>query len=278
MNYYRPKSPLFYSSDQTEYLQGTYLGKFNDRIKKLYQEEIKVLKNESYYNKEIDFKEYAYYRLATQNKGLEILDHINLIPFLNYFERDYIKYNADFIILRNGDVKIVTKRKIKKGEVIVVNSPKKTNIERLIFEGELNNYSASYKENYIIPVFSPGLYYKYDIEDINLFSDYFINLNDLDFDKRAIEIYKKYNKIFNINEEGDIWAYNIILENINYYKDYIEKSLKKRLDEIFEDDYDKKTVEKALNGELKILKKSIEFVKNNMEHYKKNGFKKSSDL
>ena len=277
LDYYRPKSPLFYAPDQIEYLQGTYLAKFHDRIKKLFQEEIKVFKNESYYNKEIDFKEYAYNRLAIENKGLEILGHISMIPFLNYFDRDYMKNNAEFNVLRNGDVKIVTKVKIKKGETIIVNSPKRTNVERMIFEGELNNYSAGYKENYLMPVFSPGLFYKYDIDDINLFSGYSINLVDLDFEKRAIELYKKYIKINNA-DEGDIWAYKILLENINYYQDYIEKYLKKRLDKIFEDDYDRKTVEKALNGEIKILKKASNLAFNNMEHYKNKEKKKSSDL
>ena len=114
--YYLPRSPLFYSTEQIEYLSGTYLGKFHDRIKKLFQEEIKVLKNESYYNKDIDYKNYTYNRLFTQNKGLEISGHISMIPFLNYFDRDYVRNNAKFFIDINRDIKITTKNKIKKGE------------------------------------------------------------------------------------------------------------------------------------------------------------------
>ena len=95
---YLPRSPLFYNSEQLEYLSGTYLGKFHDRIKKLFQEEIKVLKNESFYNKELDFKEYCLDRLRTQNKGMEILGKIRMVPLSNYFDRDYLIFNAEFTI------------------------------------------------------------------------------------------------------------------------------------------------------------------------------------
>ena len=274
---YLPKSPLFYNTEQIEYLSGTYLGKFHDRIKKLFQEEIKILKNESYYNKDIDFKDYAYNRLFTQNKGLELLGHISMIPFLNLFDRDYIKFNARFIIERKRNVKIVTQKYIKKGEIIIVNSPKRSNVERMIFEGELNSYLVNYKENYIIPAFSPGLYYKYDIDDIELFNAYIINLIELDFDSKAINLYKNYSKLFN-GEGGDAWAYGILLENINFYKDYVKSFINERIDKIFDDDYDRKHIEREMQGELKVLDRTLAFIKHKLDQYKKNEKKGTTDL
>jgi len=278
---YLPKSPLFYTSDQIEYLSGTYLGKFHDRIKKLFQEEIKIFKNESYYNKDIDYKEYAHNRLTLQNKGVNMYAHIHLIPFLNYFERDYMKYNARLIIERTGDVTIMSKKFIKKDEVIIVNSPKRTNVERLIFEGELNYYMVNYKENYLIPAFSPGLYYKYDIDDIDLYVTHFINLADDKFDERALYIYKNYTNLFKKNDDSDIWAYELLLENINYYKDYVDTFNMEKIKKIFEDQVDQMHIDGAMKGEAKVLLKSAKYIQTKLDDLKKNkedSKKKSTDL
>ena len=256
-----PRSPLFYNSNQTEYLSGTYLGKFNDRIKKLFQEEIKIFQNESFYNKTIDFKEYAKYRLIIKNKALEILDHISMIPILNYFDRDYMKYNARFSINNNGNVKITSRKSIKNEELIIVFSPKSSNVERMIFEGELNSYLVNYKEPYLIPAFSPGLFYKYDLDDIDLFNNYFINLVELKFEEKAINLYKNYTSLFKGND-GDAWACEVLFENVEYYKKYVEHFIKVQINKIFENEYDRKNVEKAMKGEEKLLQKSTEYIKN----------------
>ena len=267
LNNYLPRSPLFYNSDQIEYLSGTYLGKFHDRIKKIFQEEIKVLKNESFYGKDIDFKDYVYERLRTQNKGLEIMGHISMIPFLNYFDRDYMTHNAKFTIEKNGDIKIIARRSIRKGNVIVVNSPRRTNVEKMLFEGQLNTYLVNYKENYIIPAFSPGLFYNYDLDDLDLYNNYIINLVELNFDEKAINLYKNYSQIFKGNGT-DIWAYSILLENVEYYKDYVQNFIKDRINKIFDDYYDRKHVERAMKGEEKLLTKSSEYIRKKLEQLK----------
>lgn len=265
---YIPKSPLFYTQEQIESLSETYLGKFHNKIKKLFEEEIKILKSKSYYNKEIIYKDYVYNRLFVQNKGLEVFGNISMIPFLNFFDRDYMKYNARFIIIRGfGDIKIITKNKIKKGESIIVLSPKWTNVERMIFEGELNNYSVNYKEIYIIPAFGPGLYYKYNIDDKSLVNAYNINLAEENYESKAINLYKNFNKLFN-GDGGDIWAYGILLENINYYKEYIKNFIKDKIDNIFKDDYDRIHIEREMKAELKVLGKSSEFIQNKLAQLK----------
>lgn len=273
-----PRSPLFYTSDQTEYLSGTYLGKFNDRIKKLIQEEIKIFQSESYYNKTIDFKEYAKYRLITRNKGLEILDHICMIPILNYFDRDYMKYNARFSINKNGNIKITSRKSIKNEELIIVFSPGIGNAERMVFEGELNSYLVNYKENYSIPAFSPGLFYKYDLDDIDLYHNYFINLVELKFVEKAINFYKNFTSLFKGND-GDAWACEILYENVEYYKKYVEDFIKVRINKIFENEYDRKHVEKAMKGEEKLLQKSTEYIKSKCKQLqeKENGKKKKGN-
>ena len=265
---YVPKSPLFYTSDQIEYLSGTYLGKFHGQIKKLFQEEINIFKNESYYNKDIDFNDWAYYRLFTQNKGLEVLNHINMIPLFNFFERDFINNNARFKIEKDGEIVIIALKKIKKGEKIVVNSPPRKYVERIIFEGKLNR-KLNYRENYIIPAFSPGLFYNYDLDDIHLFNSYIINLVESDFISKAIDLYKDYSKFLK-NDGRNSTECAILLENVNYYKNYIDTFLKNKIEQIFDDEYDRNLIKTALKSELKLLEKSSSFINSNLEALKYN--------
>ena len=278
---YLPRSPLFYTPDQIEYLSGTFLGKSLDKVKSLFKDEINVFKNESYFKKDLDFKDYAHFRLFIENNGLDIFRHISLIPFLNFFERDYMRYNARFQIEKSGDIKIFAKKKINKGEKIIVNSPRRTSVERLIFEGISNSHYVNYRENYIIPAFSPGLYYKYDIDDLDLYKTHFINLIEREFDSRAVHIYKNYTKLFK-GDEGDAWAYGVLLENIDYYKKYVESLNTTRINNIFENKDDRTNVERAMKGEFKLLEKSYLYIQNKFEGLKekekekKN--KKSTDL
>ena len=282
---YLPRSPLFFTPDQIEYISGTYLGKFHDRIKKLFTEEMQIFKNESYYNKSLDYKDYAHNRLRLQNKGLEVSGHINMIPFLNFFDRDYMKFNAKFIIERSGEIRIVARKFIKKDEVIVVNSPKRANVERYVFEGELNYYLINYKENYIVPAFSPGLYYKYDIDDIELYNTHFINLADDKFDSRALYIYKNYTDLLKKQikggDYGDLWAYEILLDNINFYKEYVDSFTSEKIKKIFEDYIDRINIDRAMKGEGKLLQRCSINIQHKIYALKKEeeeNKKKSTDL
>ena len=283
---YMPKSPLFFSTEQIEYLSGTYLGKFHEKIKKLFMEEISIFKNESYYNKSLDYKDYVHNRLCIHNKGIEVKEHFNMIPFLDIFDRDYMKFNAKLDVERNGDIKIVAKKFIKKDEIIIVNSPKRTNVERYIFEGELNYYLVNYKEKYIIPAFSPGLYYKYDIDDIELYNTLFINVAEDKFELKALDIYKNYTELFKNEiknkggENGDRWAYEILLENINFYKEYVDSFNNEKINGIFDDAIDRINIDRVMKGESKLLQKCSRHIQHKIDKMKKEeeNKKKNTDL
>ena len=178
-----------------------------------------------------------------------------------------MRYNARFQIEKSGDIKIFAKKKINKGEKIIVNSPRRTSVERLIFEGISNSHYVNYRENYIIPAFSPGLYYKYDIDDLDLYKTHFINLIEREFDSRAVHIYKNYTKLFK-GDEGDAWAYGVLLENIDYYKKYVESLNTTRINNIFENKDDRTNVERAMKGEFKLLEKSYLYIQNKFEGLK----------
>ena len=127
-----PRSPLFYGPSQIQYLAGTLLDRHIDMVKRIYEEEIEIYSNKTYYKKELDFDEYAQYRLSICKYGLNISEHFTIVPFLNYFDDDYSINNANYTIEENGDVRIYSLKEIKKGEQIILQAVKK------------NKYSKTY--------------------------------------------------------------------------------------------------------------------------------------
>ena len=113
----------------------------------------------------------------------------------------------------------------------------------------MNSYYTDYHEPYLIPVYSPQLYYKYDIDDILLLDSHHFNLFSNKFEFNSMNYYRENYKIFN-GIDSNSWACDVLVENVGYYKDYVE-NLMKRVDELFNDDGEKKNnVEKALKGEM----------------------------
>ena len=277
---YFVKSPLFYTSDQIEYLSGTFLGRTLEKIKMSFLDEIKVFKNESFYKKDLLFRDYALKRLFLEYNNLELLGHIRLIPFFNYLENT-LRSNARVQIEENGDINIFSKGKIMKGDIISVYSSRRSNVEKFIFSGEVNPRYINYREKYIIPAFGPGLYYKYDIDDAELFKRHNIDLVGKEFYLQAVQLYKN-NSLFFKGNDKDSWAYGILVENIEFYKNYAETFNKSHIEEIFEDFDDRKNIEIVMKGEAKLLGKAYTFIKNkfeilkNIENEKKN--KKNTDL
>ena len=277
---YFVKSPLFYTSEQIEYLSGTFLGRTLEKIKMSFLDEIKVFKNESFYKKDLLFRDYALKRLFLEYNNLELLGHIRLIPFFNYLENT-LRSNARVQIEENGDINIFSKGKIMKGDIISVYSSRRSNVEKFIFSGEVNPRYINYREKYIIPAFGPGLYYKYDIDDAELFKRHNIDLVGKEFYLQAVQLYKN-NSLFFKGNDKDSWAYGILVENIEFYKNYAETFNKSHIEEIFEDFDDRKNIEIVMKGEAKLLGKAYTFIKNkfeilkNIENEKKN--KKNTDL
>ena len=114
LNNYMIKSPLYYEQKQIDFLSGSLLSRSIEVMKKVYEKEINILSNDSYYKKDIDFDDYIHYRFSIHNKGLNISNHWTLVPFLNIINEDYTLYNANYTIEENGYVKILSKRNIKK--------------------------------------------------------------------------------------------------------------------------------------------------------------------
>ena len=249
---YSFKSPIFYEQNQVEYLAGTHLSNFYDVMKKVYQTEINIFNNETYYKKELDFDEYVRNRLIVYNKGVNISNTWCLVPFLNFFDKDYSTNNAKYIIEKNGDIKIIARRKIKKGEEIILKADKISNIRRLLLEGKTCEKLVNYFDEYMISAFSPGLYYSYGLNDIQYFKDYYINLKDEDFDSKANKIY--FDKADMLGGDGsDNWAYDVLENNLHFYKEHFEKITVSQIYDVFYDKDDRINIERIYRGEKKVI-------------------------
>ena len=253
---YSIKSALFYDQEQKELLSGSSLFNSINLMNKIFEDEIKILSNNIYYNKYIDLDDYIQHRLFVHNKGLNITNHWTLVPFLNFLDDDYSSYNSNYTIEKNGDLKIISKRNIKKGDEIILKSKKKSNIRRLLTEGKTNEKLVDYFEEFLINAFSPGLIRRYEIKDIEPFLNHYINLRDKDFESKATKLY--IDKAGLLKGDGsDTWAYSVLQANLAFYKQYFEYITLSKIYETFSEKEDRINVERLLRGEKRVIEKAI---------------------
>ena len=261
---YVPNSPLLYTNEQKEYISGTYFGSLAKNIKKLLDKEIDIFKNEPFYNKSIDINDYIQKRLFVINRGYDTSIRKNkgkivIAPIYNLFPFDSLIYNARLIYNFKNGAKIEAATSIEEGSQITTYIHGRANAEKMVLEGKINSRRMNYKEIHSIPSVSPYLYYKYDIDDINLLENDHFNLYDPNFIKNAMLFYKLNSDVFGVNTDSDLWACITLKENVNYYKEYIE-NLMQKTDELFKEE-DKAKIEdikKALKGEWMNLNNQYE--------------------
>ena len=251
---YKPNTPLLFSNEQKEFLSGTYFGLYTNKIKKLLDNQINILKNSSFYNKDIDINDYIQKRLFVLNRAYNTskinLGDIIIVPLYNLFPFNSLGSNAHLNYQYEKGAKIITTYPIKQGKQITVFSQAKNNVEKIVLEGKVNNYLVNYHEKYLIPSFSPYMYYKYDIDDINLIENHYFNIFDINFERQSPEFYLKHADILKEKNPTSIWACYLVQENLKYYKEYIE-NLMKKVNEIFKGENEEKInmINKALKGE-----------------------------
>jgi hypothetical protein len=258
LNKYVVNSPLYFEQSQIDFLAGSLLSRSIDIMKKVYDDEIKILSDKSYYNNYIDSDDYIHFRFPVHNRGLNISNQWTLVPFINIIEQDYTSYNANYTIQDNGDVKIISRREIKKGDEIVLKAPKQTNVRRFLNEGKTNEKLVNYFDSYYISVFGPGIYYLYKLKD-EKFKNYYIDLLQKDFDSKATSLYFQFAE--ELQGDGtDTWAYDVLNKNLQYYKEYFERITLSEIYENFKDKDDRINIERIIRGEKRVIEKAIKHI------------------
>ncbi len=263
--------PLFFDNEGCEKLYMTYVNTLYKSIKKNYEEEIFIFKGETYNKKDIDYDDYLPHRINVHNKGMNIFRHKHMVPFFNYFDTDYINYNANYKIEEDGSIRIYAKKNINKYDEIIIKSPKMTNARYLLFKGKTYDKLINYYDEYLIPAFGVSLYYRFDIQDPELEDEHFINLMDKDFDEDAIEIYRENKDVFKDerNKNGTTYGflYEILMNNIKTFKEYLKDFNLDRVYEYFEDVESRNNIARIVKGEAKIVEQAYGFVRKKAKKY-----------
>ncbi len=147
-----------------------------------------------------------------------------------------------------------------------------SNTKYLLFKGKTYEKLINYFDEYLIPTFGVSLYYKFNIKDKELENHYVINLMDKDFDENAIEVYKDHLDILKDDRKrndtsGIRWPYEILMNNIKSYKEYIKNYNKDSIYENFHDVDIRNNIERIIKGESRILEKAYLFVRKKASKY-----------
>ena len=255
--------PLFFDSVGMNKLYLSYINTLYTINKKNFELETYIFKSDSYYKRDIDYDEYIPIRIAIINTGLALNEQKILVPVLNIINSDYIKYNSNYTVESDGSIRIYSTKEIKQNEEIIFFSKQMSNARRLLFEGRTYPELNYYYDEYLIPAFGISLYVKFNIGDPDLEFNNYINLLDEGFEEDAIYIYRKHLDILKRDDlpeddSGKGWPYEILLNNIKAFKEYIANFGKDKIYEYFENKEDRINIERIILGDKKILDKAYE--------------------
>jgi hypothetical protein len=250
----------------------TYLNTLYRSIKRDYEEEIFIFKGESYNKKEIDYEDYLPHRINVHNNGLKIFNKKTMIPFFNFFETDYINYNANYTIEKDGSLRIFSKKKIQKFEEIIIALPKTSNVKNLLFHGKTYEKLINYFDEYLIPTFGVSLYYRFDIIDKDLEHQYLMNVIEEDFDENAVEVYKQNIDILKDenrinNTEGYGYLYELLINNIKSYNEYVKNLNMDKIYEYIDEPEIRTHIVRIVKGESKMLESAYSYVRRKASKY-----------
>ena len=209
--------PIFYSFEQLNLIRSTSLGFLIDKMKKIYDEEIRIYEK-SFKEKKINKEDYYVFRTYSSSKSFNISGHSVIVPFLDMFEKHPTKYNLE-VIASDYDVKVISTKNISISEKLFIKSDTLTNHNALIYFGITFEEIIDRMENYYIPILNPLLLKNHNIDlnkDSSL-SKYFSNYIEIqrgnnDFYLKYIDIYKKLSKEFEM-DETELSAYQLFFEN-----------------------------------------------------------------
>ena len=256
-------NPLFFEDVTLNKLYLSYINTLYTKNKRNFEHETYIFKSDSFYKRDIDYDEYLPLRIAIINSGLAINEQKMLIPLLNLIRTDYIKYNCNYTLDKDGTIIIYSTKEIKANEELIFYSKEMSNAQRLLFEGRTYPELNYYFDEYLIPAFGISLYVKFNIEDADLEFNNYINLLEEGYQEDAIYIYKAHLDILKRentpeDETGKGWPYEILLNNLKAFKEYIVNFGKDKIYEYVEDKQDRINIERVILGDKKILVKAYE--------------------
>lgn len=252
--------PFFYSSEQMRFFLNTSFGSVFEILNRYINEEVTIFEKKIF-NKTILSEEYLRYRIFMVQKGYEIDGVLNIIPFIDYFKKDFKSINCEFKI-EKGHMIVKAKQNIFPGEDLIMIPIAISNQHRFIFFGETFDDIIDKFESYSIPIVIPEFISDKIIDfDINSLGEKSrVDLGEIDFYRKMISTYKKLAKALQ-EDDSDEGACKLILRYITRIKENLEFIKEEDVRKAFFKKKDSDNVIRLIVGEKKFLDRRINILK-----------------
>ena len=267
--------PFYFSTDQMRFFLNTSFGSIFEIINK-YINDAMALFEKKIFKKTINFEEFLPFWITVMQKSYEIDKKINIIPFIDYFRKDFKNINCEFK-QENGHIQIKASQNIFPGEEIVMKVVTPSNQHRFVFFGETFDEILNEFQTFNIP----SLINNYVTDKTNVNFDVLsfgekarVDLKDKNFYDHILDIYKIFARTIN-EDDSDVNALKLMkkyLTRIRGNFDYI-KNIDIR--NAFFNSKDVNNVKRIIEGEKNFLDEKINEL---TEHIKDVENKRESDL
>ena len=252
--------PFYYSSEQMRFFFDTSFGSVLEMLNRYINEEVAIFEKKIF-NKTLFSGDYLPYRIFTVQKGYEIDGKLNLVPYLDYFKKDFKSINCEFKI-EDGHIIVKAKQNIFTGEELIMIPIAISNQHRLIFFGETYEEILDKFQSYSIPIIIPHYVtdkkITFDIRSLGGKSR--IDLIEIDFYKEMINSYKKFAKMVD-EDDSDEGACNLILKYISRLKEDLDNIKDEDVRNAFLKKKDSDNAIRIIEGERNFLERRINIMK-----------------
>ena len=259
--------PFYYSSEQMRFFLNTSFGSVFEILNRYINEEVTIFEKKIF-NKTMSSEEYLPYRIYTIQKGYEIDGKLNLVPYLDYFKKDFKKINCEFKI-KEGHIIVKAKQNIFPGEELIMIPMAISNQHRFIFFGEtfddILDKFQSFNIPTIIPHFVTDKRITFDIESLG--GKPRIDLGEIDFYKNMVNLYRKFAKLVG-EDDSEEGALNLILKYISRIKGNLDAIKDEDVRKAFFKRKDSDNVIRIIKGERKFLERRINILKMHIRDFK----------
>jgi hypothetical protein len=268
--------PFYYSSQQMRFFLNTSFGSIFEIINRFVNDEA-ILFEKKIYKKPFILEEYLPYRVFTVQKGHDVGGVQSLVPFLDYFKKDFKNINCESKV-ENGHIIVKAIHNIFPGEELVMKPETVSNQHRFIFYGETFDENIDIFQTYSIPTviiqFVTDQKIEFDFNNIGEKSR--VDLVQKEFYKNVIDVYKMLARMMKV-DDSDENAYKLFLKYISRIRSNFDYIKNEDIRNAFYKKKDIDNVQRIVKGEKMFLDKKINDLKTYIKDLKNKNKKKEEE-
>lgn len=267
------KFPIFFDSNQINYLMFSKFGNDLLEMKEMFEEEYGILHREIFKNT-LEEEDYFKYRIFTFSKLIDISGHSSLIPFVDMIDINPINYNLKLnFTYENNSISVTAIKTIDIEDKLVMSAIKLTNSASFLCYGKIFEENKNYIESFTIPKVSQYFIDNKKIDPL-LVSSEIIDIFKDNYYKEILPDYMELSKL--LREDGSkVSALRLFLENLQFIRNSYNKVTVGELYKYFYDITYVRNIRSILDSEKHYLDKKIREMKQIINKYAK---EKEQDL